>query len=148
VAIADLPGKRQQMPAVLAPDLEQRFGSGNYLDNAPIVQHQAIAMAQQSRFCKVEQEIDAIVGNHLHPPAMPRGLIQRDPADGIVKMAGYGGADGLCHLGGPETALRVTGMAIKSFKQQFLDFRDGMLRQILVYFCEDPFAYHRIEFLA
>ncbi len=44
MAVADLPGQRQQMARVAAAHFQQRFRFGDDLDHPPIVQHQPVAM--------------------------------------------------------------------------------------------------------
>ena len=88
--VAELPGQLNEMLRVPPTNLQQRLGRGDNFDDPSIVQHQPVAMAQQAGFRKVEQERNSIVRRHRHAAAMPRGLVQRDRAGGIVKMAGDG----------------------------------------------------------
>jgi hypothetical protein len=91
MAVADLPGQGQQMAGVMAAHFVKRFRRSADLDDAAIVEDEPVAMAQQPRLGEVEQELDAVVGDHLHAPPVARGLVQRDGARGIVEMAGNGG---------------------------------------------------------
>ena len=91
--VSDLPGQRKQMPGVRPAHFHERFGFGTNLDDAPIIQHQPIAMAQQPRLWQIEQEGNCCtvvepVGHHTHPAAMPRSLIERDGCGRTFKIPG------------------------------------------------------------
>ena len=88
--VADLPGKRQEVPGVPAPHLHQLFRFGADLDDAAIVKHQPVAMAQQPRLRQIKQKGDGgavlhAVGHHAHATAMPCCFIQRYGCDGTIK---------------------------------------------------------------
>lgn len=90
VTVADLPGKRQEVPGVPAPHLHQLFRFGTDLDDAAIIKHQPVAMAQKPRLRQIEQEGDGgavfhAVGHHAHPAAMPCCFIERYGRDGTFK---------------------------------------------------------------
>src|ERR1700730_16724419 len=55
MAVSEMPREsREQMR--LASDLDDRFGGGDYTHNAAVLELQAVAVAEQRRFGKVEQE--------------------------------------------------------------------------------------------
>src|SRR4051794_25065532 len=56
MTIAEVPGEADQMLRIPALDFDQRFGGGNDLDQAAVVEHQRIAAAQRERLLQIEQE--------------------------------------------------------------------------------------------
>jgi hypothetical protein len=69
--IAEMPGDSDQMQGIGAPDLDQRLGRGNHLDQPSVFQHQRIAAAQGDRVFEVKQKFQSARARHRHPPPVP-----------------------------------------------------------------------------
>ena len=102
MAVAEMPGEANQMLRVGTPDLEQRLGGRNHLDQPAIVEHQRIAATQRDGVFQVEQKLQSPRPRHRHPPPVPiveiehHGIGRRlDPA---MLPNDLGGAD---HAGLP-----------------------------------------------
>ncbi len=61
MAVADMPGERQQMARALRTHFVKRFRFCAHLYHAPVVKHQTVAVAQEPRFRQIEQELNSIV---------------------------------------------------------------------------------------
>ena len=70
MAVAEVPGDADQDHRINGPDLGQRFGLGDHLDHAPVVEAQPVAAAQHCRFRKVKQEFEPADARHGHATAM------------------------------------------------------------------------------
>ena len=82
MTVAEMPGDPHQMPGIGAPDLDQRLGRGDHLDQPAILQHQRIAAAQGDGVFEVEQEFEAARPRHRHPPPVPVVEIEHDGIGG------------------------------------------------------------------
>ena len=78
MAVAEMPGDPDQMQRIGAPDLDQRLGGRDHLDQPAIFQHQRIAAAQRHRVFKIEQEFQPARPRHRHPPPVPVVEIEHD----------------------------------------------------------------------
>lgn len=91
MAVAELPGKGEEMMTVPPAHFVQGFGRGDNLDHPSVVEQNSFPVTQQAGTGKIEQKDNTSVRCHLHPAAMARGLIERDPVRRIVSM----GKDGV-----------------------------------------------------
>ncbi len=71
MAVAEMPGKTNQMLRIDPPDLDQRLGRRDHLDQATIFEHQRIAAAQRDGVFQIEQELKSPRAGHRHPPPVP-----------------------------------------------------------------------------
>jgi hypothetical protein len=70
--VAEVPGDASQDQRVGGPDFHQRFGLGDHLDHAPVLEPQPVAAAQHRRFRKIEQEFEPADAGHGDTPAVTR----------------------------------------------------------------------------
>ena len=70
MAVAEVPGDAGQGQRVGGSDFRQRFGLGDHLNHAPVLEPQPIAAAQHCRFREVEQEFEPADAGHGDAPAM------------------------------------------------------------------------------
>src|SRR5271166_664762 len=70
MTIAEMPGDACQRQRVSGPDLRQRLGRRDHLDNASILEPQTVATAQHRGFPEVEQEFEAADAGHDEAPAI------------------------------------------------------------------------------
>ena len=64
MAVAKVPGDADYRQWVGGPDLRQRFGLGEHLDHASVLEPQPVAAAQHRRFLKIEQEFERAYPGH------------------------------------------------------------------------------------
>jgi hypothetical protein len=76
--VAEMPGDPDPMQWIGTPDLDQRLGRGNHLDQPAILQHQRIAAAQGDGVFEVEQKFQPAGAGHRHPPPVPVVEIEHD----------------------------------------------------------------------
>src|SRR6516164_6871368 len=70
MAIAEMPGDADERRRVCGPDLAQRFGLGDHLNHASVLEPQPVPAAQHRRFGKVQQEFEPADAGHGDPPAI------------------------------------------------------------------------------
>ena len=70
MAVAKMPGDAGQRQWVGGPDLRQRFGLGEHLDHASVLEPQPVAAAQHRRFREIEQEFEPADAGHRDAPAV------------------------------------------------------------------------------
>jgi hypothetical protein len=78
VTIAQMPGDARQRRRVGAANLQELFGRGDYFDNAPVFQRQAVAGAQHDRLRQIEQKGEAAHADHRDPPAVAIVIVEHD----------------------------------------------------------------------
>jgi hypothetical protein len=78
MTVAEVPGDADQRQRVSCPDLRQRFGLGDHLDNTPVLEPQPVAATQHCRFRKVEQEFEPADAGHGDAPAITRVEVEHD----------------------------------------------------------------------
>ena len=78
VAVAEVPGDAHEVQVVAAADFQQRLGSGDHLDQPPVLQRQRVAAAQGDDLRQVEQEFQPAGAGHRHPPPMPVVKFEHD----------------------------------------------------------------------
>jgi hypothetical protein len=78
MAIAEMPGKANQMEWVVTANFEQRFRGGHDFDETPVLQNQRIAAAQRHRRLEVEQKLQSARPGHRHPPSMAVVEVEHD----------------------------------------------------------------------
>ena len=96
VAIADMPGKPGNMYGIAAAHLEQFLVGSKNLGLASIVEHQHVAIFQDERLGKVDENAVAVhQGDHLAPDM---ALVMRQDGDveGDLPVRG--------NVGGPQTS--------------------------------------------
>lgn len=76
--VAQMPGEAQQMGAVLAADLDQRFRRCLDGNDAAILQQQAVAMLQRDGAGQIEQELGPAFRGHGDAAPVPRIEIKHD----------------------------------------------------------------------
>ena len=70
MAVAEVPGDADQRQRVGGADLRQRFGRGQHLDDASVLEPQSVAAAQHRCFREVEQEFEPADSGHGDAPAV------------------------------------------------------------------------------
>jgi hypothetical protein len=78
MAVAEVPGKPDQMLRVGAADLDQRLGSRDHLDHPAVFEHQRVAAAQRDGVLEIEQEGEPAGAGHRHAPPMPVVEVEHD----------------------------------------------------------------------
>ena len=78
MAVAEVPGDAGQGQRIGGPDFRQRFGLGDHLNHAPVLEPQPIAAAQHCRFREVEQEFEPADAGHGDAPAITRVEVEHD----------------------------------------------------------------------
>jgi hypothetical protein len=78
MAVAEVPGDAGQGQRIGGPDFRQRFGLGNHLNHAPVLEVQPVAAAQHCRFGEVEQELEPADAGHGDAPAITRVEVEHD----------------------------------------------------------------------
>ena len=93
MAVAEVIGEPRRVQGVLAAHFQQLFGSGDDLDEAPIVQHIAVAGSEDGRLGKVDKEFRAADGLE-HAPAPTALLVVENNriGDGEMVVTGLAGA--------------------------------------------------------
>ena len=87
MAVAKMPGDPDQMQRIGAPDLDQRLGGRDHLDQPAVLQHQRVAATQSHRVFQIEQEFQPARARHRHPPPVPVVEIEHDGIGGGVRPA-------------------------------------------------------------
>ena len=82
MAVAEMPGEPRQMVRIARANYEQRLGPGAHLDDAPVLQHEAIALAQDRRFGKIEEEHQPALALHGEAAAMAIVVGEHDAIGG------------------------------------------------------------------
>jgi hypothetical protein len=85
VAIAEVPSKTQEMAIVPAAYLTQFFAPGLHLDNAAVVEQQAVAIMNMRGFGKVEEEAQAAIRGERDTPAMAHIMVE---GNGVGRQSG------------------------------------------------------------
>jgi hypothetical protein len=70
MTVAEMPGDASERDCVGRSDLRQRFGLGDHLDHASVLELQTVAAAQHRRLRKIEQELKAADAGHGDAPAI------------------------------------------------------------------------------
>jgi len=78
MAVAEMPGDPDQMQRIGTPDLDQRLGGRDHLDQPSVFQHQGVATAQRDGVFQIEQEFQPARPRHRHPPPVPVVEIEHD----------------------------------------------------------------------
>ncbi len=78
MAVAEVPGDAGQGQRVGGADFRQRFGLGDHLDHAPVLEPQPVAAAQHCRFREVEQEFEPADAGHGDAPAIAGVEVEHD----------------------------------------------------------------------
>ncbi len=78
MTVAEMPGDPDQMLGIVTPDLDQRLGRGDNLNQPVIVEHQRVAAAQHGCAFQVEQKLKAARALHRHPPPVTIVEIEND----------------------------------------------------------------------
>jgi hypothetical protein len=78
MAVAEVPGDAGQGQRIGGPDFRQRFGIGDHLNHAPVLQAQPVAAAQHCRFGEVEQEFEPADAGHGDAPAIACIEVEHD----------------------------------------------------------------------
>jgi len=78
MTVAEMPGNPDQMQRIGTPDLDQRLGGRDHLDQPSVFQHQGVATAQRDGVFQIEQEFQPARPRHRHPPPVPVVEIEHD----------------------------------------------------------------------
>jgi mannose-6-phosphate isomerase-like protein (cupin superfamily) len=78
VAVAEMPGEPHQFERRARRDLGERLGLTRDQHNPPVVEHDAVAVAQRHRLVEIEQEFGAALAREPDAAAMPVGGIEHD----------------------------------------------------------------------
>ncbi len=81
VPVADVPGKPRQFVAVGGGDFDQRLRPADDANNAAVVEHETIAVAQSGRLRQVEQKRRAPLAGQNDAAAMPLMCVERNLID-------------------------------------------------------------------
>jgi hypothetical protein len=94
VTIAEMPGNARQIGCIFATNFDQRFRSGDHLDQAAVLQHQGVAAAQSDHVRQIEQEFQPTRAGHGHAPPMPVVEFEHDRIGGSVapRLCGFDGS--------------------------------------------------------
>ena len=82
VAVAEVPGDPHQRQRVGGSDLGERLGRGDHLDDAAVLEPQAVAAAQHGGFGEVEQEGETADAGHDEPAAIAFVEFEHHGVDG------------------------------------------------------------------
>ena len=76
VAVAEMPGEAHQLCRARRCDLGQRLRRGAHRDDPPVLQLQAVAVAERHRLGEVEQKFEAARAVHGHPAAVALVIVE------------------------------------------------------------------------
>ena len=93
VTIADMPGEARQIVSVGRGDFDERLRAADHTDDCPVVQHEAVAVAERGGLRKVEQKFGAVLAAKHHAAAMALMGIELDRVDGFCLIPMSGGFD-------------------------------------------------------
>ena len=94
VAVAEMPGDAGQRGGVGGADFGQRLRRGDDLDDAAVLELQAVAGAQHHRFRQVEQEAEAAHAGHGEAAAIALVVIEHHGVGRLARPLS-GGNDGM-----------------------------------------------------
>ena len=95
VAIANVPRRFHQTRRIIGADFDKLLRGCLHKDEAAIIQFQRIAVIQDCRFFKIEQERRALITRELNTAAMAALMIKGNAIDQLLSLHG-GLADSLC----------------------------------------------------
>lgn len=95
VAVAQVPGDTEQAGRRFGGDFDQRFGCGIDDNDAPVLEHQPVAVPKWYGLGQIEQKLQPAAGDHRHAPAMALVVIEDDSVGGIARPLA-GGVDVGC----------------------------------------------------
>ena len=78
MAVAEMPGDPDQMQGIGAPDLDQRLGRRDHLDQPAVFQHQRVTAAKRDGVFQIEQEFESARARHRHTPPVAVVEIEHD----------------------------------------------------------------------
>src|SRR5262245_40239275 len=84
VAVAEMPGETRDGGGVAAAHLDQVLLGGAHLDEAALLQPEAIAAVQHDGLDEIEQEVEAAVAQHAQAAAV---AIVEQERDGVAALA-------------------------------------------------------------
>ena len=85
MAIAEMPGEARERCRVAAAHLDQVLFGGLHLDEAALLQLQAVAGMQHDGLDQIEQEIEPAVAQHAQAPAI---AVVEQQGDGVAALGG------------------------------------------------------------
>ena len=92
VPIAQMPSHPEQKERVVAGDLQEVLIGTSDLDEAPILELQAVPVCERFRLRQIEKEREPSFALHRDTTSMPVVVVQADPVDGVARP-GSGGDD-------------------------------------------------------
>ena len=93
VTIADMPGEARQIVGAGRGDFDERLRAADHTDDCPVVQHEAVAVAERGGLRKVEQKFGAVLAVQHHAAAMALMGIELNRVDGFCLIPMSGGFD-------------------------------------------------------
>jgi hypothetical protein len=81
VPVAEMPGEPYQLQRRCGSKLEQRLRETGDTDDAAVVEHQAVAVAQQNGMRQIKQEFGASLAGQHHAPEVPAVGIEHHAID-------------------------------------------------------------------
>jgi hypothetical protein len=81
VPVADVPGEPRQRMAVGRGDFDQRFRAADDPNDAAIVEHKTVAVAQSDHLRQIEQKRRPAVAGQNDPSALPLMRVEQDLID-------------------------------------------------------------------
>ena len=94
MAVAEVPGDADQRGGVGGADLGERFGRGDDLDDAAVLELQPVASAQHHRLGQIEQEVEAAHAGHRQAAPIALVVVEHDRI-GRLARPGAGGKDSM-----------------------------------------------------
>ena len=90
VAVAEMPGEPHGIEWAASCNFDQRFLFARHQHDRPVVEHEAVAVAQHQRLGKIEQEFGALFAPEHDAAALPVAGIEHDAVArrGCVPLAG------------------------------------------------------------
>jgi hypothetical protein len=88
VLAAEMPGKTQETKRVFGPHLQQRLGGGLYLDEAPILQAQGIAIVDGGFHVEVEQDLGSALSSQRRLTTVARLVVEGHRIDDTISLHG------------------------------------------------------------
>ena len=99
MSVAEVPRQTRQRGGAVRLDVADLLVRGCHLDDAAVVEDQAVAGPQHPRFGQIQQEIDAVVGRQRDPsPVAAIEIERRDPDPALARPGpARDGFDGAPH---------------------------------------------------
>jgi hypothetical protein len=84
MAVAQVPGDADEFAVLMRMDFHQRFRLGAHVDDASVIQQQAVAVTQTDRLRQVDQHLGARAGGQENPSTVAAIEVNED----LIRFAG------------------------------------------------------------